>query len=66
MFDLSGSRFLKLSDALLDCFRTMNSTCQQQAGVMWFLRLHGQRPRFAGLLLRQFLQPMVPTRQGVA
>jgi len=61
VFDLSGSHFLELRDAHVECFRTMNSTYREEpAGLMWFLWLQGHRLRFAGLLLRQFHQPTSP------
>ncbi|QEY31095.1 magnesium-protoporphyrin IX monomethyl ester (oxidative) cyclase [Synechococcus sp. RSCCF101] len=66
VFDLDDSRFLELRDALVEVFRAMNRTREQPAGVGRFLRLQGQRLSFAGLLLRQFLQPMVPSKAGIA
>jgi magnesium-protoporphyrin IX monomethyl ester (oxidative) cyclase len=52
VFDLESSTYLNLRDRIVDTFRQL----KQAKG----LQKLGLKLRFAGLLLRQFSQPMVP------
>lgn len=62
VFDLEQSRFLALRDQIVDTFRAIKA-----AGVAGQpLRKLGLQLRFAGLLLRQFSQPMQPAQQDAA
>ncbi|EDY37667.1 magnesium-protoporphyrin IX monomethyl ester aerobic oxidative cyclase [Cyanobium sp. PCC 7001] len=55
VFQLEGSAYLALRDQLVATFRQLGTTEGQP------LRRLGLQARFAVLLLRQFLQPMVPS-----
>ncbi|MCP9846833.1 MULTISPECIES: magnesium-protoporphyrin IX monomethyl ester (oxidative) cyclase [unclassified Synechococcus] len=57
VFDLEQSRYLELRDRLVTCFQQMQAL-KTEPGAL--LRRLGLKLRFAGLLLRQFCQPMVP------
>jgi magnesium-protoporphyrin IX monomethyl ester (oxidative) cyclase len=56
VFELENSNYLALRDRIVDTFRRM-----KQAGGLQKL---GLKLRFAGLLLRQFSQPMRATQAG--
>ncbi|MCT0226090.1 magnesium-protoporphyrin IX monomethyl ester (oxidative) cyclase [Synechococcus sp. CS-1328] len=60
VFDLKGSAYLSLRDQLVSTYRELRR--DQSAGV---LRRLGLRLRFAGLLWRQFWQPMERSDAGL-
>jgi magnesium-protoporphyrin IX monomethyl ester (oxidative) cyclase len=57
VFDLEQGHYLELRDRLVTCFQQMQAL-KTEPGAL--LRRLGLKLRFAGLLLRQFCQPMVP------
>ena len=60
VFKLDGPAYFELRDQLVDTFRQIK-TAQGQP-----LRQLGLKARFAGLLLRQFLQPMEASISAMA
>ena len=66
VFRLEGSTYVQLRDQLVETFRMLKATANQPAGLGRALRRLSLRTRFAVLLLRQFLQPMEPSVQGMA
>jgi magnesium-protoporphyrin IX monomethyl ester (oxidative) cyclase len=65
VFQLEGPAYFQLRDQLVETFRAIKATASQPAGVGRCLRRLGLRIRFAGLLLRQFLQPMVCSAEAI-
>ena len=59
VFDLEGSNYLELRDRLVDCYQQIKDSSTK--GPLGVLKQLGLKLRFAGLLLRQFAQPMVPS-----
>ena len=57
MFDLDQGQYLELRDRLVSCFQQMQARKAEPGALLAKL---GLKLRFAGLLLRQFCQPMVP------
>jgi len=61
VFDLENSRFLDLRDRLVACFQEIQAA---KAGRSSPLQQLGLKLHFAGLLLRQFTQPMQQAEGG--
>jgi magnesium-protoporphyrin IX monomethyl ester (oxidative) cyclase len=61
VFTFEGIRYLKLRDQLVDTFRQMHALGEQPASLDRFLQNQGLKLRFAGLMVRQFCQPMEAT-----
>ena len=57
VFDLDQGQYLELRDRLVSCFQQMQARKAEPGALLAKL---GLKLRFAGLLLRQFCQPMVP------
>jgi len=66
VFELDSSRYIALRDQLVQTFRQLKASAADPAGPVRVLRRLGLRARFAGLLVRQFCQPMVPAAEVAA
>ena len=66
VFNLEGRTYFELRDQLVDTFRAIKATAAEPAGVGRLLKGLGLKVRFAGLLLRQFSQPMVASAEALA
>jgi magnesium-protoporphyrin IX monomethyl ester (oxidative) cyclase len=66
VFELESSHYIALRDQLVDTFRLLKASAADPLGPGRLLRRLGLRARFAGLLLRQFCQPMVPAAEVAA
>ena len=66
VFDLEGRAYFELRDQLVEVFRAIKSSAEEPASPARLLKSLGLKARFAGLLLRQFSQPMVPTSGAIA
>ena len=66
VFELESSHYIALRDQLVDTFRRLKASAADPLGPGRLLRRLGLRARFAGLLLRQFCQPMVPAAEVAA
>jgi magnesium-protoporphyrin IX monomethyl ester (oxidative) cyclase len=59
VFELENSHYLPLRDQLVACYRQIKAASEGGWGPGEAVRRLGLKLRFAGLLLRQFSQPMV-------
>jgi magnesium-protoporphyrin IX monomethyl ester (oxidative) cyclase len=66
VFAMEDSAFLGLRDQLVATFQQLRASAAEPAGPGRCLRRLILRARFAGLLLRQLTQPMVPSGLGPA
>jgi magnesium-protoporphyrin IX monomethyl ester (oxidative) cyclase len=64
VFSLEGSNYLDLRDRLVETFRQIKAKATEPAGPGRWLGQLGLKLRFAGLLWRQFCQPMEATGLG--
>jgi len=66
VFNLEGRTYFELRDQLVEVFRAIKANGAEPAGLGRLLKGLGLKARFAGLLLRQFSQPMLPSSEAVA
>ena len=66
VFDLEGRAYFELRDQLVEVFRAIKSSAEEPASPARLLKSLGLKARFAGLLLRQLSQPMVPSSGAIA
>jgi magnesium-protoporphyrin IX monomethyl ester (oxidative) cyclase len=66
VYALADGRFFALRDQLIDTLAALRSAREQGIGPAALVRRLALRARVAGLLLRQFLQPMVTPSASIA
>jgi magnesium-protoporphyrin IX monomethyl ester (oxidative) cyclase len=64
VFDLERSHFLALRDRLVSLHRSIREQERQGGGPVRSLRLLGLQLRFAAVVLRQMMQPMVASGEA--
>ncbi|WP_390625468.1 magnesium-protoporphyrin IX monomethyl ester (oxidative) cyclase [Vulcanococcus limneticus] len=64
VFALEGRAYFELRDRLVETYRAIKALAEEPSGLGRALRKLGLQVRFAGLLVRQFGQPMVASTEG--